>query len=96
MPMLLLVNLNLLDDFHKTKLSKSYIKSNSFGIWKNMKKTSKSKTTSIDELKEEYSFDYSKARKNPYADILSSEQVIWSKVESRRSKVEGQRSKVKG
>ncbi|MFA6978362.1 MAG: hypothetical protein WC209_03475 [Ignavibacteriaceae bacterium] len=41
-----------------------------------MKKTVKEKTRKACELKEEYSFDYSKARKNPYAKILR-EQVLF-------------------
>lgn len=42
-----------------------------------MKKTVKEKPEQINDLKEEYNFDYSKARKNPYANILRSEQVLF-------------------
>ncbi|MDP3148112.1 MAG: hypothetical protein AUJ54_10145 [Ignavibacteria bacterium CG1_02_37_35] len=42
-----------------------------------MKKTVKEKPGQINDLKEEYHFDYSKARKNPYAKILRSEQVLF-------------------
>ncbi len=42
-----------------------------------MKKTVKEKPGLINDLKEEYNFDYSKARKNPYAKILRSEQVLF-------------------
>ncbi|MFA6979392.1 MAG: hypothetical protein WC209_08725 [Ignavibacteriaceae bacterium] len=42
-----------------------------------MKKTVKEKPEQINDLKEEYNFDYSKARKNPYAKILRSEQVLF-------------------
>jgi len=42
-----------------------------------MKKTVKEKPGQINDLKEEYNFDYSKARKNPYAKILRSEQVLF-------------------
>jgi len=41
-----------------------------------MKKTVKEKPGQINDLKEEYHFD-SKARKNPYAKILRSEQVLF-------------------
>ncbi|MDP3147857.1 MAG: hypothetical protein Q8N83_01890 [Ignavibacteria bacterium] len=42
-----------------------------------MKKTVNEKTRKNAELKEEYSFDYSKARKNPYAKIMRNEQVLF-------------------
>jgi len=42
-----------------------------------MKKTVKEKPEQLNDLKEEYNFDYSKARKNPYAKILRSEQVLF-------------------
>ena len=42
-----------------------------------MKKTVKENPGQINDLKEEYNFDYSKARKNPYAKILRSEQVLF-------------------
>jgi hypothetical protein len=42
-----------------------------------MKKTDKTKTVKNNELKEEYSFDYSTACKNRYADLLSKGQVLF-------------------
>lgn len=42
-----------------------------------MKKTVNEKTRKNAELKEEYNFDYSKARKNPFAKIMRSEQVLF-------------------
>jgi len=42
-----------------------------------MKKIVKEKVVPTDELKKEYQFDYSKARENPYAKILRSEQVLF-------------------
>jgi len=42
-----------------------------------MKKTVKEKPGQINDLKEVNQFDYSKARKNPYAKILRSEQVLF-------------------
>ncbi|OIP63307.1 MAG: hypothetical protein AUK34_01840 [Ignavibacteria bacterium CG2_30_36_16] len=42
-----------------------------------MKKTVKEKPGQINDLKEEYHFDYSKAKKNPYAKNLRGEQVLF-------------------
>jgi hypothetical protein len=42
-----------------------------------MKKTDNTKKVKDNELEEEYSFDYSNARKNRYADLLSKEQVLF-------------------
>lgn len=42
-----------------------------------MKITSKPKQIEKDEMKKEYSFDYSKAKKNPYAKLLKNDQVFF-------------------
>ncbi|GEM_PF-4301641 len=42
-----------------------------------MKKTDNTKKVKDNELEEEYSFDYSNASKNRYADLLSEEQVLF-------------------